>query len=103
MTVPGVNFDATPDQIDDVGTKCINTSTDLNGELATLRGYVAELGAAWFGVASVAFANLMLEYDTKAQQLTAALADIGNGLHLNAANYRLGEQTNTTVITNVTV
>lgn len=103
MTVPGVNFDATPEEIDAVGTDCVNTGVALNGELATLRGYVAELGGLWFGVASTAFANLMLAYDTQARNLTTALNDIGNGLHQNAANYRLGEGTNTTIITSVTI
>jgi WXG100 family type VII secretion target len=103
MTIPGVNFDATPDEIDGVGTKCETTAVSLDGELATLRGYVAELGAYWYGATSVAFTNLMNEYDTKAKQLTQSLRDIGTGLHQNAANYRLGETTNTNAITSIQV
>jgi WXG100 family type VII secretion target len=103
MGAPGIGFDATPEEIDAVGTQCVNTGVALNGELATLRGYVAELGGLWLGVTSVAFANLMQEYDTRAKQLTTALNDIGNGLHQNAANYRLGEGTNSQIITSVQV
>jgi WXG100 family type VII secretion target len=103
MTVPGIGFDATPDDIDGVGTKCDTTATSLDGELATLRGYVAELAGYWLGATSVAFANVMTEYDSKAKQLTQALRDIGAGLHMNANNYRLGEGANTQTVTSIVV
>jgi WXG100 family type VII secretion target len=103
MTVPGVNFDAPPDEMDSVGAKCETTAASLDGQLATLRGYVAELAALWLGPTSIGFANLMGEYDAKAKQLTQALRDIGTGLHTNANNYRLGEGTNTRIVTSVTV
>ena len=98
MTVPGTNFDATPQEIDGVGKDCDTTAGGLDGELAKLRGYVAELAGLWLGATSGAFVNLMTEYDAKTKQLTQALRDIGAGLRQNAVNYEQGETTNPQIV-----
>jgi WXG100 family type VII secretion target len=86
-----VNFDTTPAHIDSVAVNCATAATNIGSELAALRSYVVELGAQWLGPTSLAFTDLMANYDRLTRDLVSALNDISVGLHHNAENYRVNE------------
>lgn len=63
----------------------------VQGDLATLRGQLAPLAAAWQGAAAAEFARLMTRWDTSAAQLNAALRDIGESIDGSARSYQAQE------------
>ena len=87
-------FGVTPEYIAKAATDAHSTATSIQGELATLQGYVEELGAAWLGVAAGTFQTMMIDAAAYARILHDALDDIGTGLQTNFTNYINMEEDN---------
>jgi len=64
----------------------------VQAELATLRGRLAPLSAAWRGEASTAFAGLMNRWDVDARLLSEALRSIGEAIRGSGAGYQAQEE-----------
>jgi len=84
----------TPQMLADGHKNCVDTATNIDGELAGLRAYVADLAGQWLGVSSLQYVNLMADYDTYGRMLHDALTGIADGLQGNFHNYTTTEATN---------
>jgi WXG100 family type VII secretion target len=87
-------FSVTPEYIALAAGNCHTTAADIHGELTTLKNYVLDLGASWLGVASGTFQNMMVDFQSYANNLHNSLDDIGSGLQGNFVNYLEMEQSN---------
>ncbi|MEU4642896.1 WXG100 family type VII secretion target [Micromonospora sp. NPDC023814] len=87
-------YTVTPEYIAQAAANAHSTATLIEGELATLRSYVEQLGAGWLGVASSTFQAMMTDYNAYARMLHDALDAIGSGLQGNYVNYVNMEQEN---------
>jgi WXG100 family type VII secretion target len=83
----------TPQMLQAGATSCYQTAQEVNTELASLRSYVEELAGQWLGVSSLAYQNLMSDYDRYGKMLNDALTQIGDGLLNNMHNYTTTEAT----------
>ncbi|WP_433534611.1 WXG100 family type VII secretion target [Micromonospora sp. CA-249363] len=70
---------------------CLQTVTDVSGELASMRSYVSDLAAQWLGASSKQYQNLMNDFDRYGQMLNDSLTGIADGLQGNFHNYTTTE------------
>jgi WXG100 family type VII secretion target len=94
-------FQVTPEYLINAAASCERTADNIQGQLTSLKMYVMNMEDWWQGIAAGTFQGLMADYQQDANNLYQALTGIASVLRKNAANYVLGEQTNSTVIVNV--
>ncbi|MFF9490432.1 WXG100 family type VII secretion target [Streptomyces sp. NPDC014676] len=97
----GVLYSTTPGELVDKARDITATQASVQAELSALQNYVRGLAPAWGGVASMAFQQLMQEWDTHAAKLQEALLGIAHGLQSTADNYMQGEHANLTNLNNI--
>ena len=88
------DFKVTPEYVNNAATSCDTTAGTVQGQLASLKSYVMGFQGLWTGPAAAQFQTLMYDFDIFAKVLHDALADIGNGLRNNFANYTDTESEN---------
>jgi 6 kDa early secretory antigenic target len=72
----------------------MGTVKRVDGQLDSLRSYLAPLVAAWSGGASADYQSLQKRWDTAAGDLNAVLAQIGAMLGKAEGSYRTAEAGN---------
>lgn len=78
--------------LQDGNKACLDTVSDIDSELASMRAYVSELAAQWLGASSMQYQNLMTDFDKYGQMLNDSLNGIANGLLFNYGNYTTTEK-----------
>jgi WXG100 family type VII secretion target len=75
-----------------IGNKaCIDTVSEIDSDLTSMRAYVSELAAQWLGASSMQYQNLMADFDKYGQMLNDSLNGIADGLMGNYHNYTTTE------------
>ncbi len=87
-------FQTIPQVMLSTAADCDRTATEYEAQFAALRTYCESLNGPWLGPSSIAFQELMVEYDAETKSLNVALRGIAEGLRGNAANYVEGETLN---------
>jgi len=73
---------------------CDTTAGQVDGQLASLRGYIQEVETFWQGSAGGQFQVLMTEFDRLGRELNQALHGISTTLRQNADMYDVTDSTN---------
>ena len=76
-------------------------NAETQGELRRLQGVADGVAGSWAGSAQVSFDNLMVRYNTAANNLQQALTSISENIRSNATNYEHVEADNTRMFDNV--
>lgn len=76
-------------------------NSDVQGELARIRGVVDGLAGQWQGQAKRSFDELMLRWDDAAVRLSNALTDIADNIRANSASFDEGEEETASSFTRV--
>lgn len=90
----GGDYWVTPADLEAASTHTRKVAGDVEAELVTLRGYVAQLSTYWQGPAQGTFNTLMEDWNIYAKMLNDALLDIASGMEGNKVNYEDTEQAN---------
>jgi WXG100 family type VII secretion target len=85
-------FGTTTEEMHRAAGHVLAVNDAVQAELATLRGRLVPLSAAWRGEASTAFSGLMNRWDIDARQLSEALRAIGEAIQGSGASYQAQEQ-----------
>ncbi len=73
----------------------------VQAELATLRGRLGPLSAAWRGEASSAFGGLMNRWDVDARLLSDALRGIGEAIQGSGVSYQAQEEQHASALSGI--
>ena len=85
-------FRITPEQLTELSTRVLGGSSNISGELASLRGALAPLEGEWQGLARDRFRELYEQWDTGATQLQQALDGIARLLAQAGQSYADAER-----------
>ena len=73
------------------GRQVLTVDSEVQADLAALRGQLAPLQGAWMGEAATAFAALMARWDADARALGEALRAIGEAIQGSGRTYQQQE------------
>jgi WXG100 family type VII secretion target len=73
-------FGTTVEEMARAGSHVLAVDTEIQADLAALRGHLVPLQGAWMGEAATAFASLMARWDADARALGEALRAIGEAI-----------------------
>jgi WXG100 family type VII secretion target len=85
-------FGTTTEEMRRAAGHVVAVNDAVQAELATLRGRLVPLSAAWRGEAASAFAGLMNRWDVDARQLSEALRGIGEAIQGSGVGYQAQEE-----------
>ncbi|MCP2260205.1 WXG100 family type VII secretion target [Streptoalloteichus tenebrarius] len=74
------------------GVDVLNTNSDIQGSLSSLRGQIEPLAAAWKGDAAAAFHKLIERWQHDADKLNNALSDIADMMGASSQEYLRQEE-----------
>ncbi|HWS35503.1 MAG TPA: WXG100 family type VII secretion target [Actinoplanes sp.] len=91
MTTP---INITPQMLMQANGDVLHTADSIDGQLAQIRSYVAELAGQWLGTTSARYQDLMENFDAYGVIMNDSLHGIADGLVGNFHNYTISESTN---------
>jgi ESAT-6 family protein len=86
-------FGTTVEEMARAGQHVLTVDSEVQADLAALRGQLAPLQGAWMGEAATAFAALMARWDADARALGDALRAIGEAIQGSGRTYQQQEDT----------
>ena len=84
-------FGTTVEEMARAGQHVLTVDSEVQADLAALRGQLAPLQGAWMGEAATAFAALMVRWDADARALGDALRAIGEAIQGSGRTYQQQE------------
>jgi 6 kDa early secretory antigenic target len=85
-------FGTTVEEMARAGSHVLAVDTEIQADLAALRGHLVPLQGAWMGEAATAFAGLMARWDADARALGEALRAIGEAIQGSGRTYQQQEE-----------
>ena len=84
-------FGTTVEEMARAGRHVLAVDTEVQADLAALRGQLVPLEGAWMGEAATAFTGLMARWDADARALGEALRAIGEAIQGSGRTYQQQE------------
>lgn len=82
------------DQALDRGARMVSDArSELDQQLASLRGQLAGIGASWIGSGSTAFQGVMTRWDADTRRIIAALNEFEANLKASESTYNTSDET----------
>ena len=75
--------------------------SELDGQLGTLRGKLAGIGAQWKGAGSSSFQGVMTRWDENTKRITGALNDFEANLRSSEQTYNTSDEAQSSSFTNL--
>lgn len=102
MAPTNSGFSTTTEEMERASTHVRSVNDTVQNDLRALRNQLEPLRGTWKGMAAVRFAELMVRWDTDAQQLNTALRSISEAIHSSATTYRAQDEAQSSSMSTIT-